>query len=126
MPRSRAASAALVIAAGRPAASSAAMPAAVVPPGEVTRSRSAVGLSPVSASSYLAATALAVLPGSFAFTTILGAGLEVLKTHSLDPLFALRPIAGLLVFIAAVLLPPRIKARYFPTMPDAEAERDSG
>jgi uncharacterized membrane protein YdjX (TVP38/TMEM64 family) len=78
------------------------------------------GLSPVSAPTYLAATALAILPGSFAFTTLLGAGLEVLKTHSLEPLFHFRPIAGLLVFTAALLLPPRIKARYFPTMPDAD------
>jgi uncharacterized membrane protein YdjX (TVP38/TMEM64 family) len=78
------------------------------------------GLSPVSVSTYLGATALAILPGSFAFTTILGAGLEVLKTHSLEPLFHFRPIAGLLVFTAALLLPPRIKARYFPTMPDAD------
>jgi uncharacterized membrane protein YdjX (TVP38/TMEM64 family) len=82
------------------------------------------GLSPVSAPTYLAATALAILPGSFAFTTLLGAGLEVLKTHSLQPLLAARPIAGLVVFIAALLLPPRIKAHYFPSMPDADGSRD--
>lgn len=84
------------------------------------------GLSPVSATTYLAATAVAILPGSFAFTTIVGAGLEVLKAHSLEPLFALRPIVGLLVFAAAVLLPPRIKERFFPTMPDANAAGDGG
>lgn len=82
------------------------------------------GLSPVSAPTYLAATALAILPGSFAFTTLLGAGLEVLKTHSLQPLLAIRPIAGLVVVIAALLLPPRIKAHYFPSMPDADGSRD--
>ena len=84
------------------------------------------GLSPVSATTYLAATAVAILPGSFAFTTIVGAGLEVLKAHSLEPLFALRPIMGLIVFAAAVLLPPRIKARFFPNMPDANAAGDGG
>ena len=82
------------------------------------------GLSPVSAPTYLAATALSILPGSFAFTTILGAAFEVLKTHSIQPLFAVRPIAGVLVFIAAVLLPPRIKARFFPTMPDTGPSGD--
>ena len=84
------------------------------------------GLSPVSATTYLAATAVAILPGSFAFTTIVGAGLEVLKAHSLEPLFALRPIMGLIVFAAAVLLPPRIKARFFPNMADANAAGDGG
>jgi len=84
------------------------------------------GLSPVSATTYLAATALAILPGSFAFTTILGAGLEVLKTHSLQPLFAARPVAGVVVFIAAVLLPPRIKARFFPSMPDPDSSGSEG
>ena len=84
------------------------------------------GLSPVSVSTYLGATALAILPGSFAFTTLLGAGLEVLKTHSLQPLFSARPVAGVVVFIAAVLLPPRIKARFFPSMPDPDSSGSEG
>ena len=33
---------------------------------------------------------------------------------------------GLIVFAAAVLLPPRIKARFFPNMPDANAAGDGG
>ena len=76
------------------------------------------GLSPVPAATYLAATALAILPGSFAFTTLLTAGLDLLHTRSIEPLLAPRPLIGLLIYAAALLLPPHIKARYFPSLPD--------
>lgn len=75
------------------------------------------GLSPIPAGTYLFATALAILPGSFAFTTLLSAGLDVLHTRSLAPLLALRPLIGLLIYALALLLPPRIKARYFAARP---------
>lgn len=80
------------------------------------------GLSPVPATTYLSATALAILPGSFAFTTLLRAALDAVHAGSLHPMFAPRPLAGLLVFAAALLLPPRLKARFFPSLPDPDEE----
>lgn len=76
------------------------------------------GLSPIPPVTYLAATSLAILPGSFAFTTLLTVGIEAVHTGSLTPLLAPRPIVGLILYAAALLLPPKIKARYFPTLPD--------
>lgn len=72
------------------------------------------GLSPIPAATYLSATALAILPGSFAFTTILSAALASVHARSILPLFELRPLAGLVVFAGALLLPPLLKARFFP------------
>ena len=80
------------------------------------------GLSPVPVGTYLAATALAILPGSFAFTTLLTAAIDVLHSRSLQPLLAPRPVAGLVIYALAVILPPLLKTRFFPQGLDHEGD----
>ena len=63
------------------------------------------GLSPISATRFITATAIGILPGSIAITFFLGTIIEELQVGNWSALFSFRLVAALSVFVVGAMVP---------------------